>query len=388
MPKKIITVFSCALILIQLCLTKVYAVSDPLEVPNNKIGVHILFPSEVDSAADLINSSHGDWGYVTIPIQAGDRDIEKWQQFMDECKKRHVIPLIRLATQGDYFNTAVWRKPTDTDIVDFANFLDSLNWPTKNRYVIIFNEVNRGDEWDGTPNPDEYAHILSLASQTFKSRSPDFFIISAGLDNAAANTSISMNQYTFLRQMDASIPGIFTQIDGLGSHSYPNPAFSSPPDSNTNMSISSFTYERQLVTQLSQKTLPVFITETGWTRSPLSDDTIIAYYKTAFESIWNDPGLVAVTPFLLTANGGQFANFSLFDVHNQQTPEYKVLFSLPKVLGRPLPGPEVLGTHIVIAEPRPTANFTDSNGTKDKSASAALNSHTLAHFFKWLLRVE
>ncbi len=111
----------------------VFAVENPLRVANNKVGIHILFPTEIDKAAALVNSSGGDWGYVVIPIQSGDKDLKKWQAFMDEAKKRHVIPIIRLATEGDYFNTKVWRKPTPADVLDFANFLNSLTFPTKNK---------------------------------------------------------------------------------------------------------------------------------------------------------------------------------------------------------------------------------------------------------------
>lgn len=152
-----------------------FAAEDPFSHPNNKMGIHILFPSELQEAAKLVNSNGGDWGYVTIPIQAGDKDIKKWQEFMDQAKSLHLIPLVRLATEGDYFNTSSWRKPTEADVLDFANFLNSLNWPTKNHYIIVFNEVNRGDEWGGSPNPQEYADILSYAVTAFKSRNPDFF---------------------------------------------------------------------------------------------------------------------------------------------------------------------------------------------------------------------
>src|SRR3989344_2503379 len=103
-----------------------YAVENPLGVPNNKIGIHILFPEEIDQASSLINTNGGDWGYVTIPIQAIDKNLLKWQAFMDRAKTLHVIPIIRLATEGDYFNTKVWRKPTGEDVLDFANFLSSL----------------------------------------------------------------------------------------------------------------------------------------------------------------------------------------------------------------------------------------------------------------------
>src|SRR3989344_3133908 len=113
-----------------------HAIVDPISVPNNKFGVHILFTTELSEAARLVNSAGGDFGYVTIPIQSGDKDIEKWQKFMDSAKQNHVIPILRIATENYYFNTRVWRKPKYEDVLDFANFLDSLDWPTKNRYVV------------------------------------------------------------------------------------------------------------------------------------------------------------------------------------------------------------------------------------------------------------
>ena len=60
----------------------IYAITNPLDFPNNKIGVHILFPSEIYNAAKLVNGNGGEWGYVVIPIQAKDRDMKKWQKFM------------------------------------------------------------------------------------------------------------------------------------------------------------------------------------------------------------------------------------------------------------------------------------------------------------------
>src|SRR3989304_8156094 len=150
--------------------SKSFAIYDPLSTPNNKYGIHILFPEEISEVAHLVNSNGGQWGYVTIPIRISDRNIEKWQKFLDECAKYKVIPLIRLATEGDYFNKASWEKPNKYSMIDFANFLNSLDWPTKNRYVIVLNEPNRGDEWGGIPNPSEYADILSYAVDVFKKR--------------------------------------------------------------------------------------------------------------------------------------------------------------------------------------------------------------------------
>ncbi|HEX7041697.1 MAG TPA: hypothetical protein VF189_00450, partial [Patescibacteria group bacterium] len=258
-----------------------FAIEDPFSHPNNKIGVHILFPSELSNAAKLINSNGGDWGYVTIPIQSGDKNLKKWQDFMDNCRKLHITPIIRLATEGDYFNTTVWRKPNLADILDFANFLSSLDWPTKNHYVIVYNEVNRGDEWGGIPDPSEYAQYLSYAVTVFKEKSPDFFIISAGLDNAAPNASIFMNEYDFLTQMNFAVPGIFNQIDGIGSHSYPNPGFSQSPNVVSRMSTSSFVFEKSLIDRMSSKSLPIFITETGWDQTAVGTQKAAQYFLQA-----------------------------------------------------------------------------------------------------------
>jgi hypothetical protein len=327
-----------------LCLTACFLISAPqssaVENPfssfNNKFGIHILFPEELPQAAQLVNSNGGDWGYVVIPIQAGDKDIVKWQQFMDSAKKHHIIPIIRLATEGDYFNTLVWRKPAEHDIIDFANFLNSLDWPVKNRYIIVFNEVNRADEWGGAVNAHEYARLLSFAANIFKSKSNDFFIINAGLDNAAPNQSPDyQNQYDYLREMDRAVPGVFNQIDGLSSHSYPNPGFSQPPAAISSMGITSFDFERRLIKSMSSKNLPVFITETGWTAEKISDKSRALYYQQAFSTAWSDLSIVTVAPFLLRASG-QFSEFSFLTEAGAPTSQYNMISSLPKVKGLPV----------------------------------------------------
>lgn len=354
------------------------AIYNPLSVPNNKIGVHILFPDELDKAKELINSNGGDWGYVTIPIQAGDKDLKKWQNFMNKSKSLHIIPLIRLATQGDYFDKSSWEAPTDSDVVDFANFLNSLDWPVKNRYIVVFNEVNRSDEWEGEANPSEYAKLLSYAVTVFKSKNSDFFIISSGMDNAAATDGGSFNQYDYFRIMNQEVPGIFNQIDGISSHSYPNPGFSQPPNIQTSRSITSFIYELELIEGLSNKKLPIFITETGWTQEEFSDKVIGDYFKTALENVWNHPQIVAVTPFLLKAGPGPFEKFSLINDNGDENEIFKSLEGIGKIKGKPLPAiaKKVLGD-VEVPQNIPIRNFSgEQANTQGKK---------LKTFVKWLL---
>lgn len=384
-PIKYLIVIFSSLILSFLLVKSSYAVYDPTSKPNNTVGIHILFPSELSEAARLVNSTNGDWGYVTIPIQASDKNLIKWQDFMDDARKNHLVPILRLATAGDYFNKVSWSKPTDDDVLDFANFLNSLNWPTKNRYVVIYNEPNRGDEWGGVPGPAEYAEILSYAADIFKKRSDEFFVLSAGLDNASANIAgQSVNEYSFMRQMDNAVPGIFGKIDGLASHSYPNPGFSQPPSTYGYEGTSSFKYEQDLVQSLEGKKLPVFITETGWTDTQIPESIQSAYYKEAFASIWNDKSVIAVTPFLLRAGTGPFEQFSFIKDGSQKQDKYKALQSLQKNKGEPMLNDYPLTqTASSVEKDLPLDRFTKNI----KQNYTATVSKATKIFMKWLLNI-
>lgn len=314
------------------------AIYNPLEKPNNIHGIHILFPQELQKASELVNSKNGQWGYITIPIQSGDKDIEKWQAFMDDCKRLKLIPIVRLSTEGDYQNTAVWRIPKEEDVLDFANFLNSLNWPIENRYVIIFNEVNRFDEWGGeSPDPERYADLLEYSIDVFKSRSTNFFIIMGGLDNASPNDGIKyMDNLAFTNEMIAYKKGLFNKIDAFASHSYPNPGFSRPPSDNAVEGISTYKFEYELINSVTSRKIPAFITETGWSSSVVGDEKVAEYFKTSYEMWEKDKDkIVAVTPFLLSSQGGPFDTFS-FIKNGQETKYYTQAKEILKTKGAPL----------------------------------------------------
>lgn len=312
--------------------SSVYAKVNPLDRPNNKFGIHILFPDEIYEASKLVNSNGGDWGYVTIPIQSADRNLDKWQLFMDNAKKLHIIPILRLATYpvSDY-----WPKPDLYDSVDFANFLNSLTWPTKNRYVILYNEPNHGQEWGGEVRPDEYAEFSRDTIKIFKERSDEFFLLNAGFDDSVPNSSSSMDWRNYLILMDKSVPGIFSMFDGWSSHAYPNPGYAATPYSTNPVGIRSYQYEIDFI-QRNFKVygLQVFITETGWDKNKLGEEAVANYFAAAYSEIWNDSYLVTVTPFLLSAQAGDFRRFSLI---NGTSPSsvYNKIKSLNKTAGNP-----------------------------------------------------
>ncbi len=330
------------------------AVYDPLSVPNNRIGVHILSPDEIEEAAKLVNNDNkGAWGYVTVPIQATDRDREKWTRFMKRSAELRLIPIIRVAT---YVSSAKWLRPEDHDLIDFANFLADLPWPVENRYVIVFNEVNRADEYGGTVSPEDYADILSKAIDIFRERSDKFFILPSALDNAAPNGGNYMRWDTYLLRMYRHNPDVFGKIDGWNSHAYGNPAFSASPAISGSNKADSFKSDLGLLNQFTKRKLPVFITEAGWSREKLDERTIATYYNHALYNIWNNDQVVAVTPFLLFAGTPPFDQFSLLTRDRQKSLAYQTIQSFategqPKltVYETPKPSPTE-----VIAQTTPT----------------------------------
>ncbi|MDP3724698.1 MAG: hypothetical protein Q8R11_03655 [bacterium] len=285
--------------------------------PNNRFGIHVSDPSDLPLAQELVNSSGGDWGYITIVIQDNDRDTQKWQVFFDDARQRHLIPLVRLATHPVYSN---WEKPMPDQAEKWATFLDDLNWPTKQRHVIIFNEPNHASEWGGSVNPTEYAEVLKSFRNTLKAASSDFVVLNAGLDAAAPDERPRyMDLASFLVEMNRAVPGIFSYLDGWSSHSYPNPAFRGTPGQTGKMSIRGYAWERAfLSSQFGVSGLPIYITESGWPhaegisedRSFYSAEYTAEFIRSAFQFAWNDPDVVAVTPFILRYKDKPFDHFS------------------------------------------------------------------------------
>lgn len=269
----------------------VFAVVDPSDVPNNKFGIHIFSEKDLQNAANLVNSSGGDWGYVTFVITEAERDHDRWQKVFDQMRRLHLIPIVRLATKA---NGATWNAPSEAEIDNWVGFLNSLNWVIENRYVVINNEPNHATEWGGRIDPAGYALYLKQISTKLKNASSDFFILPAGLDPSSTNTSTTMTENRFFLQMKNAQPDVFNYVDGWTSHSYPN------------ASIDIYGQELFFI----GKSLPVFITETGWPNNKYSESQISTNLIKAFTNTWNDPKVIAVTPFILDYTSPPFDVYS------------------------------------------------------------------------------
>ncbi len=285
------------------------------------LGIHILHPEELRDATQLISTTDSEaWHYVTIPVTLDDLDQkETWQRFFDEARTSKVIPVVRLATR---FENGAWAIPSREEIIKLLDFLNELRWPTDERLVIVFNEVNHAKEWGGSIDPVGYAATLRFTTQYAKSVSVDFKLLPAAMDLAAPNGRSTMEAFSYLHSMNASDPDVLNLVDYWNSHSYPNPAFSSSPERTTKNSLRGFEHELAFLKKETNRDYQVFITETGWVETNATRKWLESYYTYALQHIWSDPRIVAVTPFILRGDPGPFSTFSFLDRNNQPTDQY------------------------------------------------------------------
>ena len=310
--------FKLILLLLVLTQTKVcYYIMRPTKTwANNKFGIHILEVDEVEQASKLVNSSGGDWGYVTFVLREDDLNFQKWQKFFDDCRKLHLIPIVRIATQ---MSDNYWTKPNLNDLEKWPKFLGSLNWPVKEQIVVIFNEPNHSKEWGGEINPQEYAQVLEKLIDLFKKENSNFFILNAGLDQAADGKNNTMTEEAFLKEMFNTNLDIFNKLDGWASHSYPNHGFVGLPQDSGRASISGYLWEQEVLKNLGLiKNLPIYITETGWPHKEGLVDNPSFYESKKTAQFINEAfaywlkidRIKSITPFVLDYNSEPFDHFS------------------------------------------------------------------------------
>jgi len=326
-----------------LCLCTLFVFfSSPILASDNIFGLHLSQTEDIHSAAKIINSQNGDWGWVTIVIQTSQLNQNTWQDFFDNCRKYHIIPIVRIATIGDGDN---WKVPDYSDIDHTVSFLNSLNWPTKQQHVILFNEINHSSEWGGEVNIKDFVDKSSYAAKKFKDTNPNFFILSCGLDLVAPD---QMPKYqsaeNVYREIISLNQNYFNNIDGLASHSYPNNGFVGTPNDSGQHSIHGYQWELDLLKELGvNKDLPVFITETGWPhREGIEKQNNYYTSKTTSNfliealDIWSqDSRIKAVTPFTYNYAQKPFDHFSWLDENGNLFSDYQKIVNLPKKQNTP-----------------------------------------------------
>lgn len=333
----------CVVLALLICIFSSSIKAQEVKRANNIFGIHVATPSreELENAAKLVNSSGGAWGYVTVVIQENDRDLRTWQEAFDQMRELRLIPIVRIATQPieNY-----WKRPTTGDIPEWVTFLNKLPWVVKDRYVILFNEPNHALEWGGTLDPQSFADITYEFAKKLKEANGDFFIMLAGMDAAAPQSPPNyLDEAYYLSQAFEKQPELARYIDGLSSHSYPNPGFAGSPYSSGRNTITSYTWELSLLKSLGvEKELPVFITETGWRHNgvgvgSMSPVEVGSSLTVAYDRWQEDPRVVAATPFILNYQGEPFLSFS-FQKFNERDfyDHFYTVQDTPKVHGAPI----------------------------------------------------
>jgi hypothetical protein len=308
----------------------------------NIFGLHLTQLSDIYQAKDVVNSSGGDWGWVTIVLRTDQLNHQAWQEFFDNCRKFHLIPIVRLATIMD---NDVWKRPVFSDIDNLANFLDSLNWPTLKQHVVLFNEVNHGQEWGGAVDSKNYTDIAIYAADKFKQLNTNFLILGAALDLAAPSQPKNFESAeNYYREIFLYQPLYFSKLDALASHSYPNHGFNGKPTDTGKTSIRGYLWELDYLKRLGiSKNFLVYLTETGWPHREgrLSQNqyytlkTAASFLQSAL-SIWQgDYRVMAVTPFIYNYPNPPFDHFSWLKPDGGLYPEYQTIVDLAKYKNSP-----------------------------------------------------
>ena len=287
----------------------------PPLVQGQVLGVHILNPGEIDEAAKLLktDANRDEWVYVTVPLSLDDLSKKnEWQDAFNHARQEKINPIVRLVSRFDTERNA-WAIPTRADIIAAFDFLNQLDWPRSEKLIIAFNEPNHASEWGGTINPASYAEILDFTVNWAHTENNGYRVLPAAMDLAAPDGPDTWEAFHYLREMISSVPQVFDQIDYWNSHSYPNPAFSSPPTSDGQNSLRGFTYELAWLKEETDRDLSVFITETGWQENQRTRDRLDDYYAYAREHIWSDERVIAITPFVLHGDPGPFSGFTFID---------------------------------------------------------------------------
>lgn len=374
----------------------------------NKRGVHLLLDDGTTRFPEEVWEEHVAWaarlagpgGYAVQLVRSNDLRPGSWQRLFDLLHRARLVPVVRLATYKDS-NNDWWTAPTpDPDGLSYRGeadryrrFFDAIEWRTDTVLVTVANEVNRADEWSGAPNPAAYARFLRDVTDALRRvRSVKVLVLNGALDayapSATFATTFSIDAERFMEGMIAEVPDVFERLDGWATHAYPLGPFGEhpgrqmfkiddvrpnaterrePPPGVPNRGVNGYEWELWKLRELGvRKTLPVYVTETGWrharsqvpnsrdaAHATVEDERFAELVQLAFDgppqgraegwTPWNqDPRVRAVALFALGGRPDHWGHTNLLLLD----PGGRVLGAYPfaEALARVYPGSLARGT--------------------------------------------
>ncbi len=305
---------------------------DAAPLPASRFGIGLVSPGDafdLDLAANLV----GPGGAVKLVFAGITRDTQgpdaAWVASVDGAYQRGLVPVLRLAPPwGD---RAVRNQSDDGAHRDYTSLAAAYarvvaGLPRRDGqplWIEVHNEPNLCYEWvcragegpvdggnriDGATLAAEYAAFLADAADALHALGDARVrVLNAGLAPGGVTScqcggdgfDAGWTSMNFLAAMAAAEPGVFDRLDGFASHAYPAQGegwgFFVPFDqAGPGLAI----FHRELETI--GRTLPVYMTETGWSTAGGSREQIATWTVQAYEQIWLvDPAVAAVMPFQL-----------------------------------------------------------------------------------------
>ncbi len=338
--------------------------------PVNRFGVGLVGPGNAgqwDLTADLVG--HG--GHIKLIFPGVDLNTSgpeaSWVTAVQESYNRELVPVIRL---GPHWGDRHVRNMSDdtshstyTQLAQrYAQVVAGLplrtGWPL---VIEVHNEPNLCYEWACHPGetpthhnmpPDymhytdmahEYAYFLrDVADALHDLGDPRIRVTNGALAPGGAVTcqcdgsgyTAGVTAVDFIAEMQSAVPGIWSQLDAWASHPYPAEGlgwgFFVPYGS----AMPGLLYFEQELSAMGVS-LPVYITETGWTTDlGASRNDIATWTVDAYNDPWlTHPDIAAVMPFMLQDSAWE--SFAWVDSGGAPYPVYTAVRSHRCNLGFP-----------------------------------------------------
>jgi len=326
-------------------------------LPANPFGIGLVGPGDSakwDRAAELA----GRGGHiklifpgVVLGMTAPDTS---WVTAVSEVYARDLVPVIRV---GPPWGDRNLRDRSDDEThmsytqlaTAYAAVVAGLprrdGWPL---VIEVHNEPNLCYEWACNPanapahadTPAGWMHYTDIAAEyaaflrdtTAAIRAigdPRIEVINGGLAPGGAVTcecggdgfTAGVTSREFLQAMEAAVPGVHAALDGFASHSYPAEGegwgfFVAYGQAGPGLHY----YQTELATL--GLSLPVYITETGWTvEQGASREQVADWTVSAWQNDWYPAsGIVAVMPFML--QDASWNNFAWVDTGGSPYPVF------------------------------------------------------------------